>query len=322
MVRRVYVDTAWKSKPHTCYDPAEDRFFEVEDLAELAGRYDEVYIDCALFLNMWPQLKALINDGARVFYFAWPWKWKRLRERYADDLKRKFGKWKTDYGDAYVLSRIHGMPKAFAEVTPLDVEFKPLLMRERRVVKILNELYQLQALGVYVEDEVIKDHKKWLTEIREEIVEKAQERIPRFTEIAEKLGLDNDDVNALSALAGLLIYLKWPFNVPSYHKARRFLGLYKPTKDDKRKYEEKMREKFVRRYNGYARRYLNSLTAAMFAKKKIFPPRTRDKKEVLRELLGVLRTFNGANEVEGQDKSPDEARGRPNYCSTREWFQN
>ncbi|MEM1710813.1 MAG: hypothetical protein QXU12_00180 [Nitrososphaerota archaeon] len=96
MVRRVYVDTAWKSKLHTCYDPAEDGFFEVEDLAELAGRYDEVYIDCALFPNMWPQLKALINDGARVFYFAWPWKWKRLREKYADDLKRKF--WEVEDG--------------------------------------------------------------------------------------------------------------------------------------------------------------------------------------------------------------------------------
>ncbi|MEM3922469.1 MAG: hypothetical protein QXG25_06305 [Nitrososphaerota archaeon] len=54
MSRRVYVDTAWKSKLHTCYDPAEDKFFEVEDLAGLAGRYDEVYIDCALFPNMWP----------------------------------------------------------------------------------------------------------------------------------------------------------------------------------------------------------------------------------------------------------------------------
>ncbi|MEM2847064.1 MAG: hypothetical protein QW624_05510, partial [Nitrososphaerota archaeon] len=51
MVRRVFVDTAWNSKLHTCYDPAEDMFFEVEDLAELTGRYDEVYIDCALFPN-------------------------------------------------------------------------------------------------------------------------------------------------------------------------------------------------------------------------------------------------------------------------------
>jgi len=130
MIRRVFVDTAWNSKPHICYDPGEDGFFEVEDLAEFAGRYDEVYLDSALFPNMWPQLKALIDDGARVFYFAWPWKWKRLRKKYAKELEKRFGREKTDHGDAHILLRIcDEVPKAFREITPFDAEFKPLLIK-------------------------------------------------------------------------------------------------------------------------------------------------------------------------------------------------
>jgi len=134
-----------------------------------------------------------------------------------------------------------------------------------------------------------------LRNVRGEIVKNAAEKIPGFAEIAEKLGLNNNDINALSALAGLLIYLKWPYNVPSYHKARRFLGLYKPTKDDKRKYEERVMEKFARHYSHHARRYLNSLTAAILVKKRILKPRMRHQREVLKRLLNILRTTNGAD---------------------------
>ncbi|MEM1726800.1 MAG: hypothetical protein QW662_00005 [Nitrososphaerota archaeon] len=293
MVRRVFVDTAWNSKPHTCYDPAEDMFFEVEDLAELAGRYDEVYIDCALFPNMWPQLKALINDGARVFYFAWPWKWKRLREKYVKELRKRFGREKTDFGDAYILSRIHEYkPRLFKGITPLDVEFKPLLMKERALARQLMRLRRMLELGIDVEDE-IRDCEERLMEVRGEIVENAVEKIPGFMEVAEKLGLDNEDVNALSALAGLLIYLRWPYEVMSMHKAIRYLGLYKPAKENIRKFEERYGEKYRKRYSGYARRCLNLMTAAILIKKKgILRPRARDEKEVLRRLLGILKTHN------------------------------
>ncbi|MEM3921957.1 MAG: hypothetical protein QXG25_03630 [Nitrososphaerota archaeon] len=299
MVRRVFVDTAWNSKPHTCYDPAEDRFFEVEDLAGLAGRYDEVYIDCALFPNMWSQLKALISNGARVFHFAWPWKWRRLREKYAKKLKKKFYGEKTDYGDAFLLSRIHDeVPKAFAEVTPLDVEFKPLLMKERALARQLMRLQRMLELGIEVEDD-IRDYERRLRKVREEIVKKAVEKIPGFADIARELELNDNNINALSALAGLLIYLKWPFNVPSYHEARRFLGLYKPTKDDKRKYEERSGEKHVRRYNHHARRYLTSLTAAILVKKRVSKPRMRHLREVLKRLLSILRTYSDGADAGG-----------------------
>ncbi|MEM4718884.1 MAG: hypothetical protein QW330_02375, partial [Nitrososphaerota archaeon] len=292
MVRRVYVDTAWKSKPHTCYDPAEDRFFEVEDLAELAEKYNKVYIDNTIFPRMWPQLKALIDNGVKVFYFTRPWTWRRWREKYAKELKKRFGRKKTDFGDAYILSRIHEYkPRLFKEITPLDVEFKPLLMKERALARQLMRLQRMLELGIEVEDD-IRDYERRLRKVREEIVKKAVEKIPGFADIARELELNDNNINALSALAGLLIYLKWPFNVPSYHKARRFLGLYKPTKDDKRKYEERMREKYVRRYSRHARGYLTSLTAAILVKKRILKPRMRHQREVLRRLLSILRTYS------------------------------
>ncbi|MEM1655232.1 MAG: hypothetical protein QXY27_02740, partial [Nitrososphaerota archaeon] len=208
---------------------------------------------------------------------------------------KRFGREKTDFGDAYILSRIRDeVPKAFREVTPLDAVFKPLLMKERALARQLMRLQQMLELGIDFEDE-IRDCEERLRNVRGEIVEKAMEEIPRFADIAGELGLSNNDVNGLSALAGLLIHFKWPYWTPSFHKARRFLGLYKPAREDKRKYEERSGEKFVKRYSGHARRCLNLMTAAILIKKKgILRPRARDEKEVLRRLLGILKTYNEA----------------------------
>jgi len=293
MTRRVYVDTARNSKPHACYDPAEDRFFEVEDLAELVEKYNEIYVDSTIFPRMWGQLKALIDDGARVFYFAKPWKWRKWREKYANELKERFGRKKTDYGDAYILSRIHEYkPRLFKEITPLDVEFKPLLMKERALTRELMRLRWMLELGIDVEEE-IRDCEERLMRIRGEIVERAGEKIPGFADIARELELNDNNINALSALAGLLIYLRWPYEVMSMHKAIRYLGLYKPAKENIRKFEERYGEKYRKRYSGCARRYLILLTVAILIsiKKRIFRPRARDEKEMLRRLLGILKTL-------------------------------
>ncbi|MEM4883892.1 MAG: hypothetical protein QXK53_07660, partial [Nitrososphaerota archaeon] len=186
------------------------------------------------------------------------------------------------------------VPKAFREVTPLDAVFKPLLMKERALARQLMRLQQMLELGIDVEEE-IRDCEERLRNVRGEIVENAVEKIPRFADIARELELDDNDINALTALTGLLIHFKWPYWTPSFHKARRFLGLYRPTRKDERKYEERSGEKFVKRYSRHARRCLTSLTAAILAKKKIFPPRARYQEELLRALLGILKTMDGAN---------------------------
>ncbi|MEM0329624.1 MAG: hypothetical protein QXW02_04510, partial [Nitrososphaerota archaeon] len=46
------------------------------------------------------------------------------------------------------------VPKAFAEITPLDVEFKPLLMKERALARQLMRLRQMLELGIDFEDEI------------------------------------------------------------------------------------------------------------------------------------------------------------------------
>ena len=107
MVRRVFIDTAWNLKKYVCYDPGEGIFFEVDSLAELKD-YDEIYLDSSLFPNMWQQLKDVISNGRRVYYFTRPWKWKEIRERFREDLKAKTGRVsKSDEGDAYLLWRVY-----------------------------------------------------------------------------------------------------------------------------------------------------------------------------------------------------------------------
>ncbi|MEM4021208.1 MAG: hypothetical protein QXI18_02380 [Nitrososphaerota archaeon] len=78
----------------------------------------------------------------------------------------------------------------------------------------------------------------------------------------------------------------------SMHKAIRYLGLYKPAKENIRKFEERYGEKYRKRYSGYARRRLGLLTAAILVKKRVSKPRARDEKEMLRRLLGILKTHN------------------------------
>ncbi|MEM1655943.1 MAG: hypothetical protein QXY27_06470, partial [Nitrososphaerota archaeon] len=207
---------------------------------------------------------------------------------------KRFGREKTDFGDAYILSRIRDeVPKAFREVTPLDAVFKPLLIKERALARQLMRLQQMLELGIDFEDE-IRDCEEKLMIIRGEIVENAVEKILRFADIARELELNDNNINALSALAGLLIYLRWPYEVSSFHRAKRLLGLYKPTREEVRRFEERSGEKYRKRYSGYARRYLVLLTIAILSKERISKPRARNQKEVLRKLLGILKTYNEA----------------------------
>ena len=52
-VRRVFVDTAWKRKFHTCYDPLTDKFFEVDEVKELLQRVRRKIVDKGFKLMPW-----------------------------------------------------------------------------------------------------------------------------------------------------------------------------------------------------------------------------------------------------------------------------
>jgi len=152
MSRRVFVDTKWdpkknKNSKHACYDQDKDLFFEVDSLAKLKD-YDEIYLDSSLFPNMWQQLKEVISNGRKVYYFTRPWKWREISERFKEDLKIKTGRVsKSDDGDAYLIWKVYELSlvknnthKYFRLLTIVDVELRPLLMEEEMFYRNLKEL--------------------------------------------------------------------------------------------------------------------------------------------------------------------------------------
>ena len=294
---RVFVDTAWNSKLHTCYDSIADKFFEVERLTELRN-YDEIFLDSMLFPQIWTELRELVMIGCRIWYFTRPWRWRELRNRFSNDLKRRLKAKdvrKTDFGDAYLLWKVYevsvakgNLEKWFRRITPIDIELRPLLTMERVYERWLRKACQYEALGVDMGADINLFRDK-LEGLRRVIVAKARELWPRFMEVAMKLGLDKDDLGGLTGLAGTLTYLGWPLRKPSMHKAIRYFGLYKPSREDKLRFMERTGRRFQRHYSGSARRYLNLLTTAILTKERRFPPKTRDEAKTLKKLIGTLR---------------------------------
>lgn len=278
IVRIVFVDTANNSKKHCCYDPVKDEFFEADSLIDLRD-YDEIYLDSSIFHNMWSDIRELLNMGKRVYYFRRPWKWRELREKYANELKARFGKKKTDYGDAYILSKIPLNWKWFREITYIDAEIRPLLTLEKTYYKNYQRLSRLKDLGVDV-DKDIDEVRYRMHRIRSEVVEKALEMIPRFKEIRRKLRLE-EDLNGLYGLAGTLIYLGWPSTIIPYHYSLRYLGLYKAKGKDGRRLKHSQ--------NNCRRLFMILAQAITRRRSDSWPPKYRYQRKLLRELTHLLQ---------------------------------
>jgi len=276
---KVFIDIAWNSKKHVCYDTDRDLFFEVDSLAELKD-YDEIYLDNSLFPDMWQQLREVISNGKNVYYFTRPWKWKEIRKRFKDELKAKIGKAsKTDKGDAFLLWKVYELSliknnthRYFRLLTIVDVELRPLLMREEMLYRNLQRVRNASIIGVDVESDA-KILEKKVEEVRREIVDRAVRLIPTFIDITECLGLDLDDVNGLAGLAGLLVYNK----STSYRKSVKYLGLYKAKGRDAWR---------IKKYSSKTQRYLTMLTNTILWRNGEYrPPRYRDLRRVLRVVV-------------------------------------
>ena len=229
---------------------------------------------------MWQQLREVISSGRRVYYFTRPWKWKEVRERFREDVKAMIGKVsKTDKGNAYLLWKVYQLSliknnthRYFRLLNIVDVELRPLLMKETLLYKNLQRIRNASMAGVDVGSDV-KILEKMTEDIKREIVDKAINIIPRFIDIAECLRLNIDDVNGLTGLAGLLIYNK----STSYQKSVKYLGLYKAKGRDGRK---------MKKYNCKARRYLIMLTNTILWKNGEYrPPRYRDFRKILKTVI-------------------------------------
>jgi len=120
-------------------------------------------------------------------------------------LKSKIGRVsKKDKSDAFLIYKVYELSLIrnnthlyFREITVIDAELRPLLMKKQAVFKDLHRMYCLHEIGVDVSNDV-KILEDALKDIRREIVEKATEVIPRFIEVAEALELNRDDINGLT----------------------------------------------------------------------------------------------------------------------------
>ena len=285
MTRRVFVDTAWNRKPHACYDPLTDRFFEARKLTDLKD-YDEVYLDSLLFPGIWSELRELIAEGRQVYYFTRPWRWRELRRRFKDGLRERFKTRevkKTDYGDSYVLWKVYetgismgNVHKWFKPITIVDVELRPLLMKEELISRAVDKLDTAIDLGVKADE--VEEVKELLERVRREIVDRGFKLMPWLSRVSGELGLERDDLNALTGLVGLMTYMKQA----SYHKALRYLGLYRA------------RNKKIKRCSGKARRYLMMVAMSLVSREGRWPPRFRDLRAVLRRLIKTLKELEPA----------------------------
>ena len=261
MARRIFIDTKWNpkknknSKKHVCYDPEKDVFIEFDSLTELK-EYDEIFLDSSIFPNIWKQLRELVSNGKSVYYFTRSWKWREIRERFKEDLKIKTGRVsKSDDGDAYLLWKIYELSlvknnthRYFKPLTIVDVELRPLLMEEEM---FYNNLQRIRNASIVDVESNIKILERIVEDVRREIVDRAIKLIPGFIDIAKNLGLDRNDSNGLTGLAGELVYNR---STSSYSSSVRFHGLYKVKGYDARR---------MKKYSDKAQRYLMMLTNAI-----------------------------------------------------------
>jgi hypothetical protein len=111
-------------------------------------------------------------------------------------------------GDAFLLWKVYELSliknnihRYFRHLTIIDVGLRPMLMREQMLYRNLQRIRSASVVGVDVGGDV-KILEKMVEDARREIVDKATRIIPRFTDIADSLGLDRSDVNGLAGLAG------------------------------------------------------------------------------------------------------------------------
>jgi hypothetical protein len=211
-----------------------------------------------------------------------------------EELKAKVGKVsKSNEGDAFLLWKVYELSlikrnthRYFKPLTIIDVELRPLLMREHMLYKNLQRTRNASVVGVDVGGD-IKILEETVEDARREIVDKTVQIIPRFIDVADSLGLDRSDVNGLAGLAELLVYDKFT----SYKKSINYLGLYKARGKDGRR--NKM-------YSRKVQRYLIMLANTILHRNgEARIPRYRDLREMLKKIVDIRKSMRLAGDGAG-----------------------
>ncbi|MCL7389734.1 MAG: hypothetical protein LZ173_07385, partial [Thaumarchaeota archaeon] len=200
---------------------------------------------------------------------------------------------KSDEGDAYILWKIYELSlikknthRYFKPLTIIDVELRPLLVREQMLYRNLQRIRSAGVVGVDVGGDV-KILEEMVEDARGETVDKAIEIIPGFIDIADSLGLNRDDISGLAGLAGELVYNR----SMSYSSSVRFHGLYKV-----KGYNARGRKK----YSSKAQRYLLMLTNTILRKNSDKrPPKLKDMRKVLKMVIEARKQTGLAGDEAG-----------------------
>jgi len=130
---------------------------------------------------------------------------------------------------AYLLWKVYELSlvknnthRYFKLLTIVDVELRPLLLKEMILYKDLQKIRNASMIGVDIGSDV-KMLEKMVEDVRKEIVNETINIIPRYMKIANSLGLDREDIGGLTGLAGELVYNR----SASYSSSVKFHGLYK-----------------------------------------------------------------------------------------------
>jgi len=145
-------------------------------------------------------------------------------------------------------------------------------MKEEMLYKNLQRIQNSSIVGVDVGSGV-KILEKIIDDVRKEVIDRAIKMIPGSTNTAKYLGLDTDDINGLTGLAGLLVHNK----SASYRKSIKYLGLYKAKDRDAWK---------IKKYSSKAQRHLTMLTNAILRKNgETSALRYRDLRKILKVVI-------------------------------------
>ncbi|MCL7402713.1 MAG: hypothetical protein LZ168_08045 [Thaumarchaeota archaeon] len=159
-------------------------------------------------------------------------------------------------------------------------------MKEQMLYRNLQRVRNASVIGIDVGSN-IRILEEMVEDARREIVNKAINIIPRFTDIANSLGLGKDDIDGLAGLAGLLVYNK----STSYRKSINYLGLYKARGRDGRR---------NKKYSHKVQRYLVMLTnTILWRNGEKHPPTFKDMRRILRMVIEARRRIGLAEDGAG-----------------------
>jgi len=243
-------------------------FTKVKRVTDIpAGFGDELFVD-VIPIELTDEFIELLRRGVKVYYLRRLNMIKGKREELG--LKSKSSK-----NDLKALMSIES--KWFREVDEDFLVMRRMVAAYRGLLRdsssMVNRMKGLGGDEKEVYQETVDSLDRQIDKMARLVADEACRRIPAYNKVVEVLEINGDSyVRARAALAELMQYA---IRSTSYHRLRRFCGLFKGRKG---------RDKF---YSKTARSALSRLTSAILNNPK---HRAADEEKILREIWVTART--------------------------------